>query len=1149
MLSRLCGEVGLKVFLAGRVAVETDGVGKGDARFPGRQGRLLFAYLVLEHGRPVPRDELAAALWGDVTPATWDKALSVLVSKLRALLASVGIDGARALTSAFGCYRLDLPEGCWVDVVAASDAVRDAERALAGGEPGRARAEAAQAEAWLGGTFLPGETADWVEDRRRELTTLRGRTFDLLARACLALGEAGDATRWAEQAIDLAPFHETGYRLLMEAHAVAGNRAEGLCAYEQCRKLLADELGAYPSPETEALQLRLLEAPTPSPTGATAAPDVVGDPAPPAPPAQPDRAWARQPRAPERRRLVVGVVTAGLVIGAGVVGVAWATRDDRRPAAPIADPVEANSVIALNTSGSGPRRVQVGAHPVAVAATDGSLWVANMDDDSVTRVDATTGRVLRSIPLGGVPTALTATGDAVWVSDETGRIMRIDPEYDRAVTVQQLAAGSMASRGVSWPMLAGFGSVWVADPDGYVARLDDETGRQTASVEVGDDPTSIATGAGSVWVTNGADGTVTRIDPTTLLARTIPVGHGPAAVGVNSAGAWVADAGDDTVVRIDPETDAVAATTRVGEGAAAVLATDRAVWVVDSRDGTVLTLDPRSGVVTRSVHVGGTPTAVASAAGRVWVTVAAAPPAAAPAGGVAHLTMQNGLPSLDPALGLPYAPALLYATCANLVTYPDQPAPAGSQVVPEVAEAVPTPTDGGRTYTFTIRPGFRFSPPSNQPVTAQTFKSTIERVVSPRLGSPLASQFSNVVGYQDFVSGRASGLRGVVARGDMLTIMLAHPDGAVMADLAGGAACAVPPGTPDATGGLDAVPSAGPYFISSYTPRQQLVLTRNPGYQGTRPRNLDQIVVAIGVDGSRALTGIEAGTADYALDGLPRDAASRLEAQYGPNSPAARAGHQQYFVSPANATLWLHMNTSRPLFANVRLRRAVNDAIDRAALVAQGARFAEVNPFNAGWPTDDLMPPTIDGAPDLHLYPVARPDLARARQLAGHVHATAVMYTPNQSPWLEDAQIIRANLEPLGIDVQVKAFPIDDYFGRIGRRDEPFDLAMSGWANGTTDPGQVLAVFDGSTIQATDNSNFSYVDDPALNRRLHAAAELSGPARYRAYAQLELVIERDIVPAAAIAVDASRDFFSAHVGCQVYQPVYGIDLGALCLRG
>src|SRR2546430_8732934 len=114
----------LKVFLAGHVSAESDGVVIDEARFPGRQGRLLFAYLVAEQGRPVPRDELAEALWGEALPATWDKALTVIVSKLRGLLADQGIDGANVLTSAFGCYRLVLPQGSWGDVVLAGNAAQ-----------------------------------------------------------------------------------------------------------------------------------------------------------------------------------------------------------------------------------------------------------------------------------------------------------------------------------------------------------------------------------------------------------------------------------------------------------------------------------------------------------------------------------------------------------------------------------------------------------------------------------------------------------------------------------------------------------------------------------------------------------------------------------------------------------------------------------------------------------------------------------------------------------------------------------------------------------------------------------------------------------------------------------------------------------------
>ena len=142
----------LKVFLAGRVAVEADGVLMGEERFPGRQGRLLFAYLVAEQGRPVPRDELAEALWAEAPPpATWEKALTVLVSKLRGLLADCGLDGATILTSAFGCYRLNLPEGTWVDVIAAAESLREAEAALAAARSRTGESSAPQRlRHWLG---------------------------------------------------------------------------------------------------------------------------------------------------------------------------------------------------------------------------------------------------------------------------------------------------------------------------------------------------------------------------------------------------------------------------------------------------------------------------------------------------------------------------------------------------------------------------------------------------------------------------------------------------------------------------------------------------------------------------------------------------------------------------------------------------------------------------------------------------------------------------------------------------------------------------------------------------------------------------------------------------------------------------------------
>jgi peptide/nickel transport system substrate-binding protein len=783
---------------------------------------------------------------------------------------------------------------------------------------------------------------------------------------------------------------------------------------------------------------------------------------------------------------------------------------------------------------------------VAITSGAGALWVANLDDQSVTRVSLASQEFVRNIPIGDVPTALAATRAAVWVTDGTGDVSKIDPRYDRLTSTRSLAASGAFFGGTVRPMLAAFGSIWVVNPDGYVSRLDPDSAQGMGSVGVGNGPSAIAAGAGSVWVTNSADGTVTRIDPTTLVPTPIPVGHGPAAVAVNAAGAWIANAGDNTLVRVDTGTNAVASTTRVGDGPTAVLATPTALWVANGRDGTVMRLDPRSGKETKTIRLGGTPDALAFADGHVWVAVAAAPPPPPEAGGVARLLIRDDFASLDPALS--DAVQVVYATCANLVTYPDKPAPEGSRIVPEVAEAVPSPTAGGTTYTFKIRPGFRFSPPSSEAVTAMTFKSTIERLTNPRLKSYLADSFSAIVGYHAYVAGTAREISGIVARGSTLTINLSQPDGAFLASLAGGDACAVPRDTPADAGGINDVSSAGPYYIASYTPRQQLVLRRNPNYHGDRPHRLDQIVYAIGVDHSRALEEIKAAKADYAAGGVPREAGPELKSAYGPGSKAAKAGHQQYFISAALGTRYLHMNTSRPLFSQVRLRRAVNYAIDRPGLVAQGRRFVGANPFNAGEPTDDYVPPSFAGATDFHVYPVNAPDLRRAKRIAGRVHATAIMYVLNNPPWPQEAQIIRRDLKPLGIDVQIKEFALGDFFRRIGRPGEPYDLAVSGWSFNSPDPGAILGIFDGSTVGQPGNQNVSYFNDPAFNRKLKAAAKLSGSKRYRAYSRLALELERDGAPAAAIGTSTSHDFFSARIGCQVYQPVYGMDLASLCLR-
>ncbi len=241
----------LRIYLTGEPCLLALGRLIEAHRLPRRQGRLAFAYLVSERARPVPRDELAEALWPERLPASHEVAVNALISKVRALLVEAGVRRS-ALRAADGCYRLELPPETWVDIEAARQAVHEAEAALRTDDYGASYAPAAVAAAVLRRPFLPGAEGHWVERRRDDLRQLLVRGLDVLAEVHSWNREPALALLVAEQAVALEPFRESGYRRLMELHHRAGDRAEALRVYERCRRLLALELGAAPAPETEA---------------------------------------------------------------------------------------------------------------------------------------------------------------------------------------------------------------------------------------------------------------------------------------------------------------------------------------------------------------------------------------------------------------------------------------------------------------------------------------------------------------------------------------------------------------------------------------------------------------------------------------------------------------------------------------------------------------------------------------------------------------------------------------------------------------------------------------------------------------------------------------------------------------------------------
>jgi DNA-binding SARP family transcriptional activator len=241
-----------RVQLCGTFVVELSGR-RIDNMLPGRQGRLLFAYLALSRLRPVPRSTLVDVLWGDDPPGNTGGALNALISKTRAVVGGQVLRGRNELI-------LALPEPAYVDVEVALSMLHAAESAVAVGDWRRAWLPARSALLVAQRTFLPEAEAPWAEMWRHRLGDVRIRALESYAKTCLELGgtELPAAERAARELVDAAPFRESGHLLLMGALAASGNVAEALAAYERLRILLRDELGADPSETVQDTYLRLL---------------------------------------------------------------------------------------------------------------------------------------------------------------------------------------------------------------------------------------------------------------------------------------------------------------------------------------------------------------------------------------------------------------------------------------------------------------------------------------------------------------------------------------------------------------------------------------------------------------------------------------------------------------------------------------------------------------------------------------------------------------------------------------------------------------------------------------------------------------------------------------------------------------------------
>jgi ABC-type oligopeptide transport system substrate-binding subunit len=536
--------------------------------------------------------------------------------------------------------------------------------------------------------------------------------------------------------------------------------------------------------------------------------------------------------------------------------------------------------------------------------------------------------------------------------------------------------------------------------------------------------------------------------------------------------------------------------------------------------------------------------AVASIALIALAAASAAP--AAKRGGTIVIDMTTDVDYLDPQLSYYGETWKLEATTAcKLMNFPDKEGAAGAVATPEVSAGLPLVSKDGKTYTFTIKPGFRFS--NGKPVTAQSFVDAFNRFANPRMQST-GVQFLDIVrGAKAVIDGEARTISGVRARGNKFVVQLTKASPDLLARVAMPFMQAI-----DSTlarqidaNGINQYASCGPYYFASRTPGRSITLKRNPYYKGGRAANADTIQVNIGNDVAVEFQNVEKGTTDYASGGIPATEWKNLVAKYGLNKKDGRV-----HVRSQLDVRYVALNHARPLFRNnPGLAKAVNWAVDRQAFSAQGG-------YLYGKRTGQILPPGMLGYKPQGLYPlrVTANTIKQAKKLAeGNLRGgKAVLWSSNAGTAPLQAQLIQYNLKQIGLDAEIRLLPRAQQFTNAGNpKTADFDMTIERWGADYADPYDFVNVLlDGNQITQPQHNNYAYFDVAKFNKQMTAASLLTGPRRGTAYAALDGALMRENPPWAPLVNSNDRIFLSSRVGCVTINEITGTGplLNVLCLK-
>jgi peptide/nickel transport system substrate-binding protein len=472
-------------------------------------------------------------------------------------------------------------------------------------------------------------------------------------------------------------------------------------------------------------------------------------------------------------------------------------------------------------------------------------------------------------------------------------------------------------------------------------------------------------------------------------------------------------------------------------------------------------------------------------------------------GGVLRAGIADNPDHLDTGVGFAVEGwELTEASNNGLVKFKDAPGAGSSEIVPDLAVAMPKVTNGGKIYAFKLHQGVRYSPPVNRAVRPSDIKYAIERLY--HVSSPGVGFYSDIVGEPTFAKTRKGGITGIVAddRNMTITFHLQHPDGAFLDILAMPFAFAVPKGMPYRDISTDSKwrVATGPYSISRYVPKQEIVLKRNPSFHQWSPNSpaghLNEIDIKIGVTPEQAVNQTINRQLDWYMGAVPTDRLSSLKTRYP----------QQVQLFPRNNDTYFHLNERKYPFTKLAVRQAVNYATDKHALVKIYGGQGQVS--------ETVIPPGFGSAYKEHnLYPL---NLAKAKSLvrsAGASGAKVQIWAPNTDPAPKAAQYEAGVLKSIGLNVTgLKLVDESVYYDELLSQKTDPQIALTQFDQDYPEGEDFVdTLLNGENITQVGNNVTSNTNDPVLNRLIDNTKLMPlGAARNTSWARIDrLFMARD----------------------------------------